>query len=245
MLRHTIITRSLFAGSVLALTGSCWSAVVVDYTVDALDAGASLDGLSAQAEFSVSGTDLTVLLRNTSTGTPLGAEASDSLLTSLAFDLGPVQIVSGDSALIALGSNGLGAWSSLGAGSDVGDQWLWTNDNGGDFLKAFTQVISTSNGQGGGVTRSFNGVLDPNVGGPFGGIAADPLTVAVPKSQRAVSDAIVFTLTLSESLSEATLAEIAANSVVEFGSDYRYIAVPAPASAFALLAVFAGRRRRR
>lgn len=245
MLQQTIVTRSLVALSALALTGSCWSSVVVNYTVDALDAGLSLEGLSAQAEFSISGTELTVILSNTSTGTPLGAEVSDSLLTSLAFDLDAAQIVNGSSALIASGSQGLGAWSGLGPGANVGDQWLWTNDNGGDYLKAFTQVISTSNGQGGGTTQSFNGVLNPNVGGPFGGIAADPIAIGVPKSQRAVSDAIVFTLTLSDSLSEATLADIAASSVVEFGSDYRYIAVPAPASAFALLAIFGVRRRRR
>jgi hypothetical protein len=232
--------------SSFALTCLAGASVVVDYTVDAGGSNpAGPSGLAASATWTISGTQLTVVLRNTSTGVPAGADVADSLLVSLGFDLvGGITITSGDSALIAPGAYGLGEWSALGAGDDVGDAWLWTNDAGGDLMEDFAQIVSTSNGQGGGVEWSFHGEMDPVVAGPFGGIAADPPLLAVPASQTAVSDAITFTLTLSGALSEADLQTVANASIVEFGSDYQYLAVPAAGSAPLLLALLLiGRRR--
>jgi hypothetical protein len=245
MTRRLIACAAALAASALAVPAG--ASFIVDHVAATGPGGLGLDGLAARAEFAIDGTRLSILLQNTSTATPFGADSTDSLLVSLAFDLTDgVHIVDGLGAVIGAESRGLGAWSALGAGADVGDQWLWTNDGGGDYLEGFDQVISTSNGQGGGDTMSFNGESGPNVSGPWGGIAADPVLGNVPGSQEAVSSSILFTLELSDMLTETQLRDVALGSVVEFGSDYRYGMVPAPASAaLLLLAAGVGRRRRR
>jgi hypothetical protein len=213
----------------LALTCVVGAGIVIGDNVDAAASSpAGPGGLSASA------------------GAPALAEVSDSLLVSLGFGLvGGITITSGDSALIAPGSHGLGAWGALGEGGGVGDACLWTSDAGGDLMEDYAQIISTSSGQGGGMEWSFTGVLDPDVAGPFGGIAADPPLLPVPGSQMAVSDAIAFTLTLSGALSDADLETIAGASIVEFGSDYQYLVVPVAGAVPVLLAPLLCRRRRR
>jgi hypothetical protein len=240
--------RCLIAAvAALGLCVPAQASYVVTYTVDAGGLnGQPLNGLSASAEFSINGTQLTITLSNTSIGVPDGAMTADSLLTSLAFELlDGITIVSGDSAAIGAGSQGLGQWGGQGAGFDVGFEWAWTNDGGGDLLESFPQVITTSQGDGGGPAISFQGVPNPNVDGPFGGIAASPPLLAIPGTQYAVSDSIEFNLTLSGTLSESQLATIARDSIVEFGSDYQYLAVPAPGTLWLLAFAAAGRRRRR
>jgi hypothetical protein len=232
--------------ALLVLAASAQASYVVTYTIDA--GGSShdpLNGLSAAAEFSIDGTQFTITLSNTSTGVPSGADVSDSLLVSLAFDLlDGITIVSGDSAQIGAGAVGLGAWSGEGPGFDVGEEWLWTNDGAGDLLETSSQVISTSQGTGSGTTVSFNGEPNPNVKGPFGGIAASPPLLDVPLSKAAVSNSIEFNLTLSGTLSEQQLRTIARDSIVEFGSDYRYLVVPAPGALWLVVIAAAGRRTR-
>jgi hypothetical protein len=235
--------------AVAALMAGVSSAdVVVNYT---LDAGGNntdpLNGLAARATWALSGTTLTILLENTSTGVPDSFDVSDSLLVSLGFNLlHGVSIVSGDSATIGAGSVGLGLWGARVAGDSVAEEWIWTNDFGGDLMEPFAQVISTSNGQGGGDVTTFDGILNGNVGGPFGGIAADPPHRAVPGQQPAVSDSIFFSLTLSDILSDDDLEEIALKAIVEFGSDARYLKVPGPAAIalFGLAGLTRSRRRR-
>jgi hypothetical protein len=241
-----ILRNAAVAVAVLALSATTLANVSVNYTVDAggnNDQGVS--GLSASAEFSIVGTELTIKLTNTSAGVPASALAADSLLASLAFDLvDGITITSGDSAEIGAGSVGLGTWGGQIEGFDVGDQWTWTNDGGGDLLAAYAQVISTSQGAGGATTTSFNGDVDPNVSGPFGGIAASPALIAVPGDQNAVSDTIKFTLTLSDTLTKDQLQDIADGSVVEFGSDYQYLSVPTPGTLGLLAVAFLARRKR-
>jgi hypothetical protein len=243
------IYRLLAAAAALpALSAPSQASLIVDYTLDAGGSNPqSLNGLSASAEFSIDGMELTVTLGNTSTGVPSGAEASDSLLVSLAFDLPDgITIVSGDTALIAAGSEGLGSWAGQGPGFNVGDEWAWTNDGGGDLLEMFSQVITTSQGMGGGARTSFNGDPNPKVKGPFGGMAASPPLIDVPGSMPAVSNSIEFTLTLSDTLSESQLLTIARGSIVEFGSDYQYLAVPTPGTlSLVAVALMIGRPRRR
>lgn len=235
------MSRPCWGAAVAALliaNGQSVANLIVSYTDDAGGSNpGSPGGLSAEATFELSGTSLTITLRNTSTGAPLGAEVSDSLLVSLAMTLPDGAVISdGVGAVIGPGSVGLGSWGGEDAGFDVGDQWLWTNDAGGDLLESFAQVISTSQGQGGGSTESFNGVPNPNVGGPFGGIAAAPPILSVPGSQEAVSDSIVFTLALSAVLTPDELRDVAGGSIVEFGSDYQYLRpIPGPGTVALLL----------
>lgn len=237
-------------GCVILLAATASASITVNHDEAALGS-APLDGLSAASTWTLNGKTLMITVRNTSTSAPTFAnEMADALAVSLAFDLGDRSIMSGDSALIASGAYGLGTWSDRVAGDSVAEQWIWTNDFGGDQLELFPQVISTSNGQGGGSVTSFDGLfesplLDANVQGPWGGIASKSLLGTVPGNQFAVSDGITFTLQLSSVIDEATLAMIAEGSVIEFGSDFRYAGVPAP-GALGLLALagLAGRRRR-
>jgi hypothetical protein len=220
--------------------------VTVKYFVDAGgNNGNPLNGMTAQATWETNGTMLSILLENDSTGVPMGAQAADSLLVSLGFNLlDGVMIASGDAAVIGDGSYGLGTWSDRGPGDSVAEEWLWTNDFGGDMLDAYAQIISTSSGQGGGDSYLFGGG-DPNVNGPFGGIAADPPFIGIPDNQRAVADSILFTLTLTDELMPGQLAMIADDSIVEYGSDFQYLETPAPATLSVFLLPLIARRRRR
>lgn len=218
------------AGLLVALCVAAANAdiVVVNYSVDAGGSNNNaLNGLSARATFTTSGNQLTILLENTSTGVPSGFGASDSLLSSLAFN-SPVSISNGVSSVIGAGSRGLGQWSTRTAGASVAEEWLWGNQGAGDLLDDYSQVITTSNGLGGASAFHFAGASG-NVGGPYGGIAGAPPRVSIPGSQRAVSNSLFFTLTMAAPLSATQLALLTQNSIVEYGSDKQYLtAVPAP-----------------
>jgi hypothetical protein len=235
-----LCTALLFASYLPLATAD----VIMDYTLDA--GGASqgpLNGLAARAAFAIDGTHLSVLLENTSTGVPDGFDSAASLLVSLGINLPGADILSGDAAVIAPGAIGIGAWSDRLAGDSVGEQWVWTNDFGGDLMDGWRQVLSTSEGQSGPVTRFDGG--SGSVDGPFGGIAAAPPIISIPANKPAVSNAILFELTLTAPLSEAQLQTAAHASIVEFGSDERYLTPTPEPSALALLAVAGLLRRRR
>ena len=218
--------------------------IIVEYTADAGgNNNEPLNGLAARGTFAIEGNDLTILLENTSTGVPDSFEVSDSLLVSLGINLPGVDILSGDAVIIGPDSSGLGSWSDRVAGDSVAEEWLWTNDFGGDLMESYKHVISTSNGQGGGETTRFDGGSG-GVNGPFGGIAADPPILEIPGNQPAVSDSIYYELTLTGTLTEEQLLPTANTSIVEFGSDQRYLSTPEPASAGLVLVtvLLAGRR---
>ncbi len=241
-------TRTCLACLILISIASPFAAadIIVDYTNDVGgNNGEPLNGLAARATFSIDGDGFTILLENTSTGVPVSFDTADSLLVSVGMNLPEgVAILSGDAALIGPGSAGLGSWSERVAGDSVGQQWLWTNDSGGDLMEAYTQILSTSNGQGGGTTTRFDGGSG-GVSGPFGGIAADPPILGIPGSKPAVSSSIEFELTLTATLTELELAAVVNTSIVEYGSDQRYLGAPEPASAALLLAGLLLARRRR
>lgn len=219
--------------------------VIVDYVVDAGGNNTDpLNGLAARATFDISGHQLLIQLENTSTGVPAGFSAAEQLVVSLGLNL-PVGVAfaSGDSAVIGAGSHGLGAWSARGAGDSVAEQWLWSNSFGGDLLAAYRNIVTTSSGLPAG-SVGFGG-HNSSVGGPYGGIAPNPLHLAIPPNQPAVRSRIDFTLTLTGTLSAAQLAEVAQGSMVEFGSDARYLRVPEPSSLLLVLAPLAGLVRRR
>jgi len=233
----------------LAVGAPCaHGAYIVDYVVDAGgNTSDPLNGLAARATFDLTGTQLTILLENASTGVPVGFNAADSLLVSLGMNLPDgVSIFSGNAALVGPGSHGVGSWAGRAAGASVGEEWIWTNDFGGDLMAPYAQVISTSSGQGGGTLTRFDGGHG-SVDGPYGGITADPPILPVPGNKPAVADSIVFTITLTEGLSDAQLAAVADASIVEFGSNARYLTAnttPEPASLLLVLAGVVLRRRR-
>ncbi|MBN2447182.1 MAG: hypothetical protein JXO22_10675, partial [Phycisphaerae bacterium] len=69
-----------------------------------------------------------------------------------------------------------------------------------------------------------------NVSGPYGGITAAPPLVTIPSSKPAVSNGILFDLTLTGTLTEAELYDVAHTGMIEFGSDQRYLTAPEPLS---------------
>jgi len=218
--------------------------VMVEFKVDAGgNNNQPLNGLAARGTFSVNGTKFTLLLENISTGVPNGFDVADSLLVSVGMNLPAIDFLTGDAAVIGLGSKGLGSWSSRVAGDSVAEEWLWTNEYGGDLMEVFKHVISTSEGQGGGKTTRFD-KGNGSVGGPFGGMAAKPPILPVPDNQPAVSNSIRFDLTLTGTLTPEQLRTVAENSIVEFGSDQRYLKVPEPATLALLLCGAAVLRRR-
>jgi hypothetical protein len=211
--------------------------VTVDYTVDAGGNNQEpLNGLAARATYSISGNQLSILLENTSLGVPNSFDSADQLLVSLGFNLPQgVDIFSGDTAVIGPGSRGLGSWSNRVAGDSVAEEWLWTNDFGGDLMEAWKHVISTSEGQGGGQSFLFGGGQG-NVDGPYGGIAYDPPWRNIPDRQPAVATGILYGLTLTGTLTEEQLRAVAEGGIVEFGSDQRYLIFPEPSTVLLLAA---------
>ncbi|OWY70967.1 hypothetical protein B7486_15370 [cyanobacterium TDX16] len=224
-----VLTCFVFAGSARA------GMITATYSVDAGGSNANpLNGLAAMATFETSGNTLNILLKNTSTGMPAGFDTAASLLVSLGMSLPTgFSILSGNTAVVGPGSTGISQWSGLTSGSSVANEWAWTNSGGGDLLVPYKQVISTSSGNQS-LTHFTGG--SGGLGGPYGGIAASPLLANIPGTQRAVSNSIAFSLTLSGALSDQQLSEVANSSIVEFGSDVRYLKVPEPAS-MALLAL--------
>jgi hypothetical protein len=219
--------------------------ITVFYTVDlGGDNSDPLNGLAAEGTFTLNGTSLSVLLTNTSSGVPVDFDVASSLLVSVGMNLPGVDMLSGDAAVIGPGSVGLGVWSDRSAGGSVAEEWLWTNDYGGDFMETYRNVISTSNGQGGGTATRFDGECG-GVDGPYGGMAAVPPVLQIPCSKYAVSNSIRFDVTLSASLTDAQLQAAANSSIVEYGSDARYLGVPEPASLalLSLAALFTRRPR--
>jgi hypothetical protein len=243
---------ALLSAIVVPTLSATAAVTTVNYTVDAGgNIPGPLNGLRAQASFENSGKDLIVRLTNTSTGVPAGFGVGESFLVSVGFNLpADVSIATAKTALIAPGSFGVASWSGRLAGASVAEEWLWTNDFGGDLMNSgqvnsARQVISTSSGQGGGTSERFDGGTG-TVNGPSGGIVAAPPIVSLPGSSMGVSNSIIFAVTLTRALTDAENNSVAQGSLVEYGSDARYLRVPAPSSSLALIgaALIMGRRRR-
>lgn len=256
MLRNKAIATLLcIAAATCAAHGDITTEV--DYTVIA-GGNSPIAGLSAHGKFTVSGTTLTVELSNTTVGQSGNQVGAGHILASVGLNL-PVNFVNSvsNSATIAAGSAGIGVWNALSAGADVGDEWLWTNDFGGDLMGSLKHIISTSQGQGGGDTYSFdwdhNGSpgdnKNPNVSSPWGGMA--PPGSSINNNREAVDNTIKFVLSLTGGMSQQQLNQAALGSLVEFGSDDTYLeaqVIPAPGAALlatlGLMMVGQVRRRR-
>lgn len=229
----------------VVLSGFCAQAhagaITVQYTLDAGGRNRNpLNGLAALATFTSSGNGLSVLVQNTSTGVPARFNAASSLITSLGMSLpNGTRIVSGDSATIGSGSIGLQAWASRERGGSVADEWGWTNRRGNQAFAEFEQTITTTRNVAG---MTLFGGGRGRVGDAFGGIAAGPPILSIPRAKKAVSSSILFELTLSSALTREQLSEVAYGSMIEFGADAKYLRpVPEPSSLMLLAAAGAAR----
>ena len=208
-------------------------------------------GLSAEAEFTVSGfAELTVRLKNTSTGAPGGFDNSDQILTGLSWDFGAPGF-NGDIAItggtVLTGHSSMSINFSIlnvGPNADVSGEWGFGNMDGTGALTNFFSTNTAGATPFGGVNLDGPVAID----GPQGGLVADPILVALG-GLGAIQDEVIVTLTLSDDITEAQLLnDLTSNLVrVEFGSDAFFITIPTPGALalFGLAAVMSGRRRRR
>jgi hypothetical protein len=198
-------------------------------TLITFDAG---DGRSASADFVASGTMLNLTLTNTST---IISSESTALLTSVAFDLGSVNILSG-TATIASGSAGQNFLSgALPAGANVGSEWGFGNN--GQCCAGFgvDQFVSALN-SGSTPFDSSGGDLDgqghPTLNGPSSGLAGSGYSGPLAN----IESSIDIALNLSGSLSQDELDRLLADSgvVFEWGSDdFPGTPIPEPSAALA------------
>lgn len=229
-------TQRILLCAALALAANAARAdVVVDFAPSDAQTPQQL-GLSARATFDVTDTTLTILLENTSDVyqrllQPSVRRRTDTLVTSLGFQLPEgTTVVSGDSAVLGGRSTGVGRWGDMrNDGRRLEREWTWTNDGGADRLSPFDQVVTTLSRHDVGESWRFDGSPAGRVRRSWGGIA--PLGARVTGQQRAVSNSILFTMTLSGPLDDSDLWSAARNSLVEFGAGGSFLepqSIPAP-----------------
>lgn len=221
------------------LTPTTASAVLIDYLGE--------DGLSATAEYTISGSSLSILLTNTSTS-PWGdsGDGSDMVLSSLNIDLGGVHILSGTASLPSGSSvvtNSGGSWVSV-TTPDLNEQWGFSNTGVGNTPSPYPMALiaTTAHTNGGAAVTPF----DEELSGPMPG-GLDYGLVAAGSPAFGGSEFILDSVQIELSL-DAVLADysfLSNGSYVEFGSDFRYVPdrtekpIPEPAT-LALLGLGAG-----
>lgn len=198
------------------------------------DAG---NGLSATADFQISGSTLTILLTNTSVDPFGGLDGTAAMvLSSLNFDLPTgVSIVDGNAALGA-GSNAVQststtAWSIYSGSYDLNDQYGFSNTGVGNTVYFNATSAITSHNNGGTSVTSFDGATGIANNGLNYGLVADG-TRDIGNGRIFIQDSVLLTLTLSESLPD--LSFLTSGSYVEFGSDDVFVparsSIPEPSS---------------
>jgi hypothetical protein len=209
-------------------------------------------GLSAEAEFTASGTTLTIRLKNTSTGAPGLFSNSDQILTGISWDFGQVGF-NGDPTItggsVAIGSSSaslnfdnIGAPPQLGPGADVSGEYGYGNMDGTGALTNFVSANTAAATPFGGANLDGPASID----GPQGGLVASPEVIGLG-GLGAIQDEIDITLTLSEAVLQQDILGELGQVRVEFGSDAAFITVPEPGSLVCLClgaSILLGRRRR-
>ncbi len=245
--RLALVTAAVTVG----LTASAQAAVIT------YDAG---NGLSASADFNVSGSTLTILLTNTSGGTFGGQNGSANMvLSSLSFDLPTGVNITGGTVALGSGSNivqstNTSAWavqSPTNFNSQYGFSNIGVGNTGGNSLVNATNAV-TSHSNGGNAVISFTGVTGLPGGLEWGLVPNGSNDIG--NNSFFIQNSVLLTLALSAPL--ADLSFLANGSYVEFGSDFLFVPdtpgtpVPEPASLLlvgsgALALVARARRRRR
>lgn len=181
------------------------------------------NSLSANADFTFSGTTLNILLTNTSTGVPLGFSNSDQLLTSIAFDLPGLMTITGGSVVVGTGSTTINFdTGTYEAGSDISGEWGYGNLGTTGFGSLVNFVSANQSG-----TTAFPGAnLDgpAPLNGPQGGLTNGIVALG---GLGAVQNSVYISLNLSGSLID--LSFLSNGAVIEFGSDAAFVhRVPEP-----------------
>jgi len=182
-------------------------------------------GLSAEAEFTLSGggSTLTIRLKNTSTGAPMGFGSADQILTSVSFDLGAAGENMGDPAITG-GSATTGPMSAsvnfdvmnVGSSADVSGEYGFGN-GGATGLKPNYVSGNTS-----GVTPFGGANLDgpASLNGPQGGLVANPAVTDLG-GLGAIQDEVIAVLSIAPPL--ADLSFLANGVTIEYGSDMAFL----------------------
>jgi MYXO-CTERM domain-containing protein len=246
-------TRSiaLFGGALALTISSAASAAIFNFTHES--------GLAAEAEFTlVSATQVEIRVRNRSTGTPEGYNATQQLLSGISFDIGLSGAFFLDPLIgggnVAIGENSTSVNFDSGVytdGYDVSGEYGYSNSNGSGHMQNFI-----SSAEFGGNFVAFGGEnLDGPTGvvGPEGGLVS--VNDLVPLGDTAaIRSEIVANITLT--LPAGSIDDIVGNGVrISFGDPGAAetifldgVAGPLPAPAALSLLGLAGltlRRRRR
>lgn len=209
------------------------------------------NGLSATADFILNPGeyDLGIVLTNTSTGIPSEFRNSDALLTSISFDLGSSNFITGgiaftESQIISFDYPLGPPPARLDGSLDVSSEYGFGNDGTTGLLKNFVSAM------GAGTTKFNSGNLDgPSVlNGPQAGLSNDVYEDVFGPSNPLgrINNSVTFWLNLSADISN--LDFLTNGAIVEWGSDAAFTPVPEPATMILLgfgLISLAGASRRK
>ncbi|MFU8828982.1 MAG: XDD4 family exosortase-dependent surface protein [Phycisphaerales bacterium] len=213
----------------------------------------SPSGLAARATFTLldAGHTLQIALQNTSFAMPDGIGSGDRLLTSIAFNMGGVNIQgTGSSVFTGANSHTLnfsvgGVSQDYGSNFDVSGEWGYGNNAG--VLTGFAGMTNLVSTLSSGTTRFEGANLDGPEGlnGPQAGLISEAGLDGLDGTG-AIQDEIIIRLNLDGTLSD--LSFLNNGVVVEFGSDYAFLTViplPGAAGMAGLGLALVGSRRRR
>lgn len=208
---------------------------------------ADVSGLAAEAEFSITGpTQITVRLKNISTGGPAGWTGAALILTGVSWDFGAMGVAPGDLAIVS-GSVAIGPTSQsinfdagvFGPGANVSGEYGYGNSPSGLSFPNFVSALQAGSTPFGGPNLDNTVNLD----GPQGGLVANPI-VASLGGLGAIQNEIIATLNLSGPITNLDFVNRGVR--FEFGSDALFITTPTPGSMACLIiggAMVARRRR--
>ena len=202
---------------------------------------------AATVDMTLSGKQLKITLKNTSTGLP-GPEPADSLLTGIAFKLPPGIGISGGSVVMGAGSTAIHFTPP--AGGNVSKEWGYDAPpdlHSGPFQDptiTSSNVNTAVSAMESSTTNQFAAgsiAQPPNLDGPDFGLLSSSAGIANPaaflgKGLEGIQDTVVITLNLTGTIPADLIAQIERGDVVvSFGSP-NPVPIPEPGT-WVLLAV--------
>ncbi len=201
-------------------------------TANVFNAG---NGLSASADFAISGNQLTILWANTSTA-PFGGQdgTANMVLSSLNFQLPTGVSIAGGNLSLGAGSTAVisttgSMWKATSVATNLDKQYGFSNTGVGnvgvDVLPNAVNSVTSHNGGGNATTAFAGGGIDNN-GLKWGLVPVGSHDIG--NNQQFVQNSVVLTLTLSSPLTDTSF--LRNGSYVEFGSDYLFVrgTIPLP-----------------